>query len=367
MPGLSARVTPKGRIAWSIRYRIAGDGGRQYRGTVGRWPAISLKTARAKAAEYFRLAETGVNPFVPPDLDVSTVEEMVDRFLSGHALSNMRDSTRDQCSYQIRAHILPRWGDRLIKKISRRDVARLLEEIKTKDPETGLGGPHAANDCRKWLHLMFEKLVEVDVLSSNPAHGIKQPAKLISRDRVLSMQEIQALWEASGSLGYPFGSVFRLLMLTGARRSEWAKAQRPWFNQAQQLLEIPSQHFKSQKPHVIVLVDEAVQIINGLPVWNSTDLCFSTNGNAPVSGFSRAKSRLHDEATKVLGHEIPNWRIHDFRRTVRTNLSRLGVDGVTASMILGHSLRGVDAIYDRYDRLRERREALELWTQELLS
>ena len=156
-------------------------------------------------------------------------------------------------------------------------------------------------------------------------------------------------------------------MLTGARRSEWAKAKRPWLNHRHRLLEVPSQQFKSRKPHIIVLVDEAIQIIDGLPVWNSTDLLFSTTGSTPASGFSRAKSRLHDQVARMLGREIPDWRIHDFRRTVRTNLSRLGVDGVTSAWVLCHSVRGVDAIYDRYDRRWERREALELWTQELLS
>ena len=104
-------------------------------------------------------------------------------------------------------------------------------------------------------------------------------------------------------------------------------------------------------------------IVPDLPRWANPQgefLFTTTAGARPVSGWSKTKERLN----KLSG--VADWVIHDLRRTVRTELPRLGVDGETAELLIGHKLGGIRGVYDRYQRLAERRQALELWARELL-
>jgi integrase len=86
---------------------------------------------------------------------------------------------------------------------------------------------------------------------------------------------------------------------------------------------------------------------------------FSTSPGTHFSGFSKSKGRL-DELSGVTG-----WRIHDLRRTVRTNLSALRVAPDTAERVLGHVIGGIRGVYDRYAYLDEKRDALERWAHRL--
>ncbi|ENB1278200.1 site-specific integrase, partial [Salmonella enterica] len=65
--------------------------------------------------------------------------------------------------------------------------------------------------------------------------------------------------------------------------------------------------------------------------------------------------------------EVPNFTIHDFRRTARTHLAALGVDPVVAERCLNHRIKGVEGIYNRHQYFEERRAALELWAGLLVS
>ena len=97
----------------------------------------------------------------------------------------------------------------------------------------------------------------------------------------------------------------------------------------------------------------------GVPQIAGQDLLFSTNGRRSVSGFSKASASI------VTLSGVNDYRLHDLRRTVRTNLSRLGVAADVAEMVLGHRLTGVRKIYDRHDFLKEKRAALEVCAKEL--
>ncbi|HKX80113.1 MAG TPA: site-specific integrase [Novosphingobium sp.] len=162
-----------------------------------------------------------------------------------------------------------------------------------------------------------------------------------------------------------------MLILTGQRRSEIAELERGWIDAEQRTVEIPSSRYKTKRPHIFPLSAPAWSLVQSLPNWNGGDCMFSTtSGVRPVSGFSKAKSRIdeliEEQAAKAAAEGIelaavPNWTVHDIRRSVATHMARLGVQQEHIERVLGHVVQGVAGTYNRYSYLDEKRAALETW------
>lgn len=160
-------------------------------------------------------------------------------------------------------------------------------------------------------------------------------------------------------MGYPFGSLIQLLFLTGQRRTEVSGLRWGHFDFDRGLWTQPSSSNKSKRVHFVPLSKPALDVLRAIPRLHD-QLVFPARGsmNRAVSGFSKWKRRL-DKRSGVVG-----WTIHDIRRTVNTGLAALKVLPHVADHILNHkgSVRSsVSAIYDRYDYLDEKRNALERW------
>lgn len=119
----------------------------------------------------------------------------------------------------------------------------------------------------------------------------RRDLRYVSRTRTLSQEEILAIWDAAMEMGYPFGLVVQLLILTGQRRSEIAKLQRDWI--APDFIEFPEESQKTGVSQILPLTKWTKGIPQALPIWNGGNFVFSTtNGRSPVSGFSKTKIRL---------------------------------------------------------------------------
>ena len=160
-------------------------------------------------------------------------------------------------------------------------------------------------------------------------------------------------------MGYPFGPMVRLLILTAQRRAEVAKLQRGWLLPDQQAFEVPVSQYKTRRSQVVPLSSPALAIVEVLPRWNGGDFMLSTTaGQRPFSGFSKAKARM-DKLSEVEG-----WTLHDLRRSVATHMARLGVQQEHIERVLGHAIEGVAGTYNRYSYLPEKRAALDKWGQQ---
>ena len=178
--------------------------------------------------------------------------------------------------------------------------------------------------------------------------------------------ELASLWRASETLGYPFGPLYRLLLLTGARKGELAGALWREFDLGEKVWTVPPERFKSNATHLVPLSEQASAIVEALPRFTKGDHLFSTTfGEKPVSGFSKAKARLDKMMTEDLGSSPAPWVIHDIRRTVRTRLASLRVSDMVAEMVIGHGRKGLQRVYDQHGYEAEMREALELWAGRL--
>jgi integrase len=207
----------------------------------------------------------------------------------------------------------------------------------------------------------------------NPASGMESnlPRKR-KKERVLSIEEARIVWRAAETLRYPFGPAYQLILLTGCRPGEWARARRPWVDLKQNLCVIPAERYKSDHVHVVPLVEEAVRILTGVLTTfrgRSGDFIFSgTDGRKPVAGWPKAQARMMRAMCAVSGDQPAQpWTPHDLRRTVATRIAeQLGVGGEQLiKRVLGHADGSVTAIYNRYGYVKEMRAVLEQWASEL--
>ena len=373
LPGLSFRVSSQGSKAWSLHYRVAGEGGQTPNGrllkgrlrrmTLGTHPIMDLKRAREAARGALTLAEEGRDPVEARAADIAerhqaranTISKLANDFIRLYAKPNTRNWRKVQRTLEL--HVLPRWGHRPVESITRRDVIGLLDEIVAE------GKPQAASEVLKRVRRMYSWAINRDIVEFSPCDHVKAPVKSVARDRTLTSAEVVAIWRAAEALGPAYAAFFRLLILTGSRRTEIAAMRWSWldFDGDEPLLEIPTAHFKSNRPHVIPLSGMAVGIIEALPRPHGGDyvLGLATNGRRPFSNFSQGKRKL-DEHSGVSG-----WVVHDIRRTVASEMARLGVDQLVIDRVLGHAMPGVRGVYQRYSYLPEKRRALETWADHI--
>ncbi len=197
-----------------------------------------------------------------------------------------------------------------------------------------------------------------------------------ARDRVLNDNELRALWQALNEKPDPphsriandtWAGLVRALLLTAQRREEVAQMKRTEID-ADGVWTIPAERYKTGKRNVVPLSAPALAIIQNQHQVEDSDLVFTTTGETPFSGFTKAKRRLDaamlahlrgcagNRASKV---SLPTWRLHDLRRTAKTLMVRAGVRPDISERVLGHVISGVEGVYDRHTYLEEKRQALE--------
>ncbi len=186
----------------------------------------------------------------------------------------------------------------------------------------------------------------------------RRDLKYSPRERVLELEEIEATWRASKEIGYPFGPMIQLLILSGQCRSEIASLKHSWVTD--DFIEIPATEYKTGVAQIVPLTQVMKKIMSAQPRWNGGDYIFSTtNGRTPSSGFSKAKKRFDSLSN------VENWTFHDIRRSVATHMTRSGVIQEHIERVLGHVITGVAGTYNRYSYIDEKRKALLIWQRVL--
>jgi integrase len=350
-------VQPSGHRSWAVRYR---SGGRSRKHTLGPYPALDLKTARALASKALRAVAEGRDPgrekaqarASQPD----TVETVVRLFIERHCLRVNRPRTVAETRRLFNRHVLPRWRRRLLREITRRDVLDLLDRV------VDAGAPVVANRVFSAVRKLCNWALERDILDTSPCAGVKAPSAERPRDRVLSDEELGNVWRAADRLGGPFGALVKLLILTGQRRTEVGGMR--WSEIDGELWTLPASRTKNGREHDVPFGRVALDILTSLP--RIGDFVLGATGARPASDYAQRKRRLD----ALLPADMPPWRLHDLRRTTATGLAKLGVNLPTIERLLNHvsgSFRGIVGIYQRHDFAQEKREAAELWGRHVLA
>jgi integrase len=188
----------------------------------------------------------------------------------------------------------------------------------------------------------------------------------------LNDAELRAAWRAADKVGYPYGPLFKFLMLTGQRKSEVAEARWSEIDLAKKTWTIPAERMKAGAAHVVPLSDDAITVLRSLPRFDGGDYLFSVQfGKRPVAAFSAAKAQFDAVMLKALREDepkakLPDFVIHDIRRTVRTGLSAIpNISDLVRELVIAHTKPGLHKVYDQHAYLEEKRFALEAWAARL--
>ncbi|MGV8954676.1 MAG: tyrosine-type recombinase/integrase [Cypionkella sp.] len=232
LAGLYLVIQPSGSRSWAVRYRAAGVSRKL---TLGTYPVMDLETARDSARDAILAAKRGGDPAAQKveskrqqkaTVAVDTFDAVVRKYLIRDAKNNRSwletarllglvpdgDAADPKSFRAAPGGIVEAWGSRSIADIKPSEIIDRLDAIVDR------GAPIVANRTLAAVRRFFNWTVERQMLPTSPAASIKAPAPEISRDRVLSDDEIRWVWKAADGLGYPFGPIVKLLLLTGQRR-----------------------------------------------------------------------------------------------------------------------------------------------------
>lgn len=371
VPGLGVRVTDRGAKSFVLytRYPPSGVPARRALGVVGR---MDLPAARKKARDWLDLIDRGIDPGAVEQQQQEAAQRSRRISFGTVAEDWLKDAVRGKqrqgrtVELDLNREFIPRWGDRPITDITALDVRDAVMEIKAR-------APSQARNVLGHLKRRFAWAAAQQIygLDQNPADRLKPHAiigKKNVRQRVLTDTEMRALWHAAEKLGYPYGDVFRLLALTGQRKSEVAEASWREFDLDQRLWTVPAARMKGDSTHEVPLTDDAVALLEALPRFNNGDFVFSTTfGAGPVNGFSTAKNKLDHAMAVELGGAVDPFVTHDIRRTMRTGLSALPIPDRVRELVIAHSQVGMHKVYDQHSYRSEKLRALTLWAAKLRS
>lgn len=372
LPAFGLRVSYNGAKAWVVTLRILQNGEwKQTRVTLGRYPDTNLATARQKARDAKMAAQAGKDP--------RTIKEDTRRALeanSRNTFAGARQRFFDQ--YQVESKckastfaeykrclsldLFKPWENRPVRDISDTDVMAATDSF------LATGKPIMANRMFATLRIFFRWAKKKKIITTDPTADLEMPVTETPRERNLSNIDIPPVWRAFDAAG-PYAPLFRLLLVTGQRESEVAGMRRSELRDlegAQPLWEIAGSRTKNGKPHCVPLSPLAVHLIKS--VSGEHDLIFCSECDTPLSCFSRAKRQVDDRLAVIIKEResasIAPWRLHDLRRTSATRMGDLGIATDVIELVLNHSSGtrgGIAGVYNRSERMNERRQALELW------
>jgi integrase len=254
-----------------------------------------------------------------------------------------------------------RWKGRPLTDITRDDYRQAVREIAER-------APYQAHNSLGHLRRLLDWASECGEFGAfiSPLKDVKPSswidAKKQPRARILNADELRAVWQAAVQMGYPWGDVIRLLMLTGQRLREIADLSWPEINMRERLITIPAARMKGAAAHEVPLAPYALALLESLPRLTGP-YCFSlSDSKRPVSGFDRPKKRLDTLSG------VTNYRLHDIRRSARSGFSALaGFEDNVREAVLDHRPSGIQRVYNLHKFTNEARALLTAWEERLLS
>jgi integrase len=373
--GLAVRVTQAGGKVFLVQWtdKATGQKRREGLGAVG---AINLAQARAAAAVHLGTVAKGDDP-------------RAERLAQAEALRQAQERAKQERAAKLAAKaeaafslemLVSDWDKLALAKRRpryRAEVARALKfafkkdwdkpasaltkarVLKVQDDLTKAGKHASAGRLVAYGRAAYGWAVKRERLASSPFAGLPTAAAAATRDRLLTVDEIAAIWNAALAMPEPSGPFVRLALLTLARRDEVAGMRWSEITPDLSVWTVPADRMKRGQAHVVALTDAAREALGAITRREGVDLVFTTNDRTPISGFSKIKSKLD----KLSG--VTDWTLHDFRRAGVSHLARMGFSPIVADKLLAHhpkALSSVARTYQRHDFADERQAALQAWS-----
>ncbi|MGC2078775.1 MAG: integrase arm-type DNA-binding domain-containing protein [Xanthobacteraceae bacterium] len=395
--GLAVRVTASGGRTYLCQYTLHGQ---KYRVPLGACSALSLTKARQAAATVMGDVAKGRNPAVDRKEAAAaerakrarnrlTLRVLIEDWQRLH-LAGRRRSYADEAVRALHSAFADRLDD-AAEDLDRAAVVHALDTLaRRRKRKEGDGSPKQrgmamTGRTAAYGRAAYAWAVKRGAVLVNPFAALPISKSAAKRERVLSDQELAEIWRAAADAAEPYGSIVRLLILTGQRRGEVAGI--AWNEISEDLTAwtMPGERTKNGAVHAVPLSASANSIIKGtLPVdakeakravteLRAAGALILPGEKGAYAGWSKAKRALDkaigDARAKAAGNSgkaaaVAPWSIHDLRRTVATGFQRLGVRLEVTESVLNHisgSRGGIAGVYQRHDWAAEKRAALEAW------
>jgi integrase len=345
--------------SWLFQYRIAG---KTRRLVIGQAPAVKAGRAREIAAELHAKVKLGHDPATEKRLRIEraahTFGALVDKYLAAQ-----RGEMRPRSYHQIARH-LERHAAQLhalpADAIDRQTIAARLNGIAAES------GAVTANRVRSTMSAMFTWGMKEGLVLANPIIATNKRAEK-PRERVLSDTELGLIWRSLS--GDDYGTIIKLLMLTGQRMGEIAALRWSEIDFARGVILLPSERTKNGRPHEIPMANMVRSLLAARPKTNGREFVFG-EGAGPFSGLSRRKEALDKDIAAASGNPLPAWVHHDLRRSVATGMAELGIQPHIIEAVLNHvsgHKGGIAGIYNRAQYGPEKAQALARWDEHISS
>ena len=360
LPGFGLRMRPGGR-AWTIGYRPAGTGreGMFKRLKIGSPDVLKAAEARAHARTVLAQIALGADPLgeraeaKAKAATTTTLGQVLDRY----------EASLERRGYVNRRTVMATLRNRMAALLKREIAtvtgAELAEIIASVE---AAGKPGAAKDFRTVCRAFFGwALSDARVVGVNPLAGYRKQrstrADKVAQDehgRALSDAELAAVWRAADP-ATTTGRLVRFWILTGCRRGEGAGLTRAMVDRKAELIRLPAIFVKQARGHIVPITPALAELLDSCIVDSRSDLLFpSSRTGGKMSGWSKMLAALQRDSGVEFG-------FHDLRRTLRTGMSRLGVDVDTAELAIGHAREDLEKIYNRDDAIDRLRAAFDIW------
>lgn len=376
--GFGLKLTAAGLKTFILRYPVDG---RQRMKVIGAWPTWTLEAARAEAHRLLREIDRGHDPLEEKRRRRAepTVAELADEWLRKHA-SGLKSEKAVRAL--VENDLLPSLGNMKVSDVRRRDVIDVIEaKAATAPRQAALLLGHARR--------LLDYATDRDLIAANSLAGLKpgsvkvegrrDPLKSVVRQRILDHDEIRDLWARleTADLHRLTALALKLVLVTGQRPGEVAGMHEREI--AGRVWTIPAdRRGKTETVHTVYLTDTALRIIEDAKAeitrlqarrrepW--AGYIFEAWPGRPISNAAlcRAVDRQHEALGAKDVAPWGRWTPHDLRRTMRTGLSACRVRPDIAELTIGHTKRGIVAVYDQHGFDAERRAALEAWEARLL-
>ncbi len=339
--GFGVRVGRGGTKTFVLMY-----GKRRKLESLGKYPDLSLAEARKRAKA--RLGQV-VQFEASPHTSISFIEAR-ERFLEDARLRT-KPSTYTEYKRLLQKHFT---FDTPLHTVTRHNIVDVVQGL-THSPSTAAHAFMAMKVFMNWA--LWQGLIQ-----ASPMPRMRFPAP--SRTRTLSDDELRAVWQRADDVGCPYGTILKLLILTGQRRGEIAGLHRSWIEGG--YITFPKGYTKNKREHRIPIGPWALEIIASIPAKpdSGAELLFPARGkpSMPFNGWSKAKQHFDADIS------IAPYTLHDLRRTFSSKMAELGTPIHVTEKLLNHisgSFSGVAGIYNRYTYLPEMRKALEAYEAHL--
>ncbi len=336
LPGFGVRISAKG-----VKSYVLTHGRQRSRETIGRVGIVGLSDARQAAK--VRLAEYTLGKTDTRSVAWNTA---LNSYL---ATIKAKRKPRTFLDYDRLLHKHFKFGETKLSDIAPRDIQTRLDKLSDRPAEH----QHSFVVLRAFIHWAHQR----HYLENDPMVRMKAPHRYKPRERVLSEEELRAVWIAAGEIE-TFGALIRVLILTGQRRGEIAGLRSDWINKDTATL--PAWLTKNSREHSFPLGNTARLMLPTKKDGQSPYLIFPARGRPETSfnGWSKSKDKL-DELSGVT-----NWTIHDLRRTFASGLASISIALPVIERLLNHvsgSFAGIVGVYQRYDFAKEMKDAVDKW------